>query len=360
MLPPWVAAAARLPVAFAQVREDPELDRWVVDRIGHAARVVMVASGGCTAAAMAATSNIDSLELVDPNPAQIALARLKMRLLETTSRDERLALMGHAYMDQAARAEVLGSTLAFLALDSDTVGPMDLVAALGPDHSGRYERLFATLAATLRGHEEALVRALGMEDPTAQGRHVAADTELGRVLDRAFDTVMALPNLVGLFGEGATRNPREPFSSHFAGRTRRAFGTFPASTNPFLWQMLLGRFPPRCEHAWLRAARSPRLPPVTWTVAPMVEALQAHAADCDVVHLSNILDWLSPEAARRTLDLAGAALRDDGWVIVRQLNSTLDIPALGARIRWHRESSEALLARDRSFFYRAIHVGQRA
>jgi len=92
----------------------------------------------------------------------------------------------------------------------------------------------------------------------------------------------------------------------------------------------------------------------------MVEALQAHAADCDFVHLSNILDWLSPDAARRTLDLAGAALRDDGWVIVRQLNSTLDIPALGARIRWHRESSEALLARDRSFFYRAIHVGQRA
>ena len=49
----------------------------------------------------------------------------------------------------------------------------------------------------------------------------------------------------------------------------------------------------------------------------------------DFVHLSNILDWLSPEEARATLDVAHAALRPGGWVLIRQLNSTLDIPCFG-------------------------------
>lgn len=172
--------------------------------------------------------------------------------------------------------------------------------------------------------------------------------------------MLALPILVGLFGDGATRNPRETFASHFLRRTRWAFAALPAASNPFLWQMLSGRFPPGCDHAWLRAPRQSKLPRVSWSIMPMMDVLRTRAGDCDFVHLSNILDWLSPEAARATLNLAWGALREGGWVLVRQLNSTLDIPALGSRIRWQPEDGEALLARDRSFFYRAIHVGRRA
>src|SRR5213078_2896892 len=87
----WLEEAAALPVAFALVREDPLLDLDVLARAGPTARVLLVASGGCTAAALAAAPNVARLHLVDPNPAQLALCRLKLRLLQTETPDTRQA-----------------------------------------------------------------------------------------------------------------------------------------------------------------------------------------------------------------------------------------------------------------------------
>ena len=102
----WLDQASVLPVAFAQVREDALLDYEVARSVGEGARVAMVASGGCTVALLAGMANIAHLHFVDPNPAQLALTRLKLRLLETTDPKERQALLGHAPMaptDRAAR-----------------------------------------------------------------------------------------------------------------------------------------------------------------------------------------------------------------------------------------------------------------
>ena len=89
--------------------------------------------------------------------------------------------------------------------------------------------------------------------------------------------------------------------------------------------------------------------PVTWK----------GASGFDIVHLSNILDWLSAAEAQETLELAWSALRPGGQVIVRQLNSMLDIPCSCPRFIWHEDKSAALLRQDRSFFYRGIFVGKR-
>jgi S-adenosylmethionine-diacylglycerol 3-amino-3-carboxypropyl transferase len=359
MTPTWVTEAAALPLGFAQVREDPAIDLAIVDAAGEDVRVVMVASGGCTAAALAASPRVSWIHLVDPNPAQIALSRLKLRLLETAEPSERLTLLGHAPAESGDRRKSLETSLDALGASPNIFGPPDFVAELGPDHAGRYERLFAQLRCELSLHSDALEALLRLRDPVEQARRVAADTRLGAALEAAFDCVMALPNLVALFGEGATRNPREPFSSHFIRRTRWVLANQPAAGNPFLAQMLLGRFAPGAEHTWLCVASPARLPSVTWAVGPMVEALAASPETFDVVHLSNILDWLSPQAAQATLDLARTALRPGGWVIIRQLNSTLDIPDLGEGFHWRSEVSERLRDGDRSFFYRAIHVGKR-
>jgi S-adenosylmethionine-diacylglycerol 3-amino-3-carboxypropyl transferase len=76
----WLEDGEVLPVAFAQVREDPRLDLEVVERIGSGARILMVASGGETVAALAAFAREARVWAVDPNPAQLALGRLKLRL----------------------------------------------------------------------------------------------------------------------------------------------------------------------------------------------------------------------------------------------------------------------------------------
>src|SRR5205807_887619 len=62
-LPSWVTEAAHLPVAFAQVREDPLLDAWVVEKLGPEARLIMIASGGCTLAFLAARSRVARIDV---------------------------------------------------------------------------------------------------------------------------------------------------------------------------------------------------------------------------------------------------------------------------------------------------------
>jgi S-adenosylmethionine-diacylglycerol 3-amino-3-carboxypropyl transferase len=357
----WVAPAAALPVAFAQVREDPELDSWIVGQLGAAVRVFMIASGGCTAAALAASADVSRLHLVDANPAQLALSRLKLRLLQTATPPQRLALLGHEPMSAGERAARLADELVTLGLPAAALGPPEFVAAAGPDHAGRYECVFVALRESLGARATAeLGNGLRLRDPPEQRRRAAPDTELGRRLDEALDAVMALPNLVRLFGAEATNNPVEPFARHFARRIRHALATLPAADNPYLWQMLLGRYPPGAVAPWLAAAPPARMPEVTWEVATMDDALRAAVpASFDFVHLSNILDWLTPEKARLTLDLAWAALRPGGLTLIRQLNSTLDIPALCLRFEWLADDANALHARDRSFFYRALHLGRR-
>jgi S-adenosylmethionine-diacylglycerol 3-amino-3-carboxypropyl transferase len=358
-LPRWVIEAERQQLAFAQVREDAWLDGIVLERLGENVRVIQVASGGCTAAALAASSRVAHLHLVDPNPAQLALARLKLRLLQSASVPQRLALLGHAPMSFEERRVLLAENLTALGLAAHALGFDGLVERIGPDHAGRYELVFAQLRAALAPVGAELAAVLRLRDPVEQARRVAPATPLGRALDEAFDEVMALPNLVRLFSEQATRNAVEPFARHFARRGRHVLATLPAADNPYLWQMLAGRFPEGVVYPWLTLLPPPRMPEITWSRSGMTEALQERPNAFDFVHLSNILDWLSPEEARATLDHTAAALRPGGWTLIRQLNSTLDIPVLGPQFDWDIQTAADWHARDRSFFYRALHLGRK-
>jgi S-adenosylmethionine-diacylglycerol 3-amino-3-carboxypropyl transferase len=356
-LPSWVSEAAQLPVAFAQVREDPLLDAWVVERLPPGARTIMIASGGCTLAYLAARCRVARIDVVDPNPAQLALARLKLHLLQTADSAGRLALLGHAGMPPDRRESLLRAAMYALGLPADALGPPPVVAAEGPDHAGRYERVFAQLRTELAPIAAGVNELVSLRDPAEQARRVDPATPLGRALDAAFDRAMDLPILIRLFGEGATRNRVEPFARHFARRTRHALATLPAAGNPYLWQVLAGRYPPEAAAPWFAEPAPERMPEITWNNTVMTEALRRARGEYDFVHLSNILDWLSPEEGRATLDLAHAALCPDGRVLIRQLNSTLDIPGLSDRFTWQTDEAQALHARDRSYFYRALHLG---
>ena len=149
------------------------------------------------------------------------------------------------------------------------------------------------------------------------------------------------------------------FSTHFARRLRHVLATLPANDNPYLWQMLKGCYPPGSMAPWLSRVGPARNPSVASEADTMVGALADRPREFDFVHLSNILDWLDPEDARTTLDLARRALRPGGWTLVRQLNSTLDIERLGDGFEWHAAEARRMHQADRSFFYRALYLGRR-
>lgn len=356
-VPAWVAEAAGLPLGFAQVREDAELDRWVVRAVSGRCRVVMTASGGCTAAALAVEPNVARLELVDTNPAQLALSRLKLRLLLTRSPAERLALLGHAPARPRERLCALERELGALDLSVGALGPSGLLAARGPDHAGRYERLFAALRAAMGGQAAALESLMGLRDPAEQARRTAPGTDLGGALDSALARTLSLPHLGALFPAAAAADRVTAFPRHFARRIRRGLAAGPAADNPYLSSVLLGRFRGPAV-PWLAAPSPSRLPEISWQVSDFGEYLARLHDEVDVVHLSNILDWSTGERAAAVLTAARRALRPGGWVIVRQLNSPLDLPALGAGLRWLDGPSRSLHAADRSFLYRRLWVGR--
>jgi S-adenosylmethionine-diacylglycerol 3-amino-3-carboxypropyl transferase len=357
----WAREAASLPIAFSQVREDPALDKAIVEELAPNARVFMIASGGDTAAALAASGSVSHLRLVDINPAQLALTRLKLHLLLHAGRSERLAILGHLPMTAAERAEALDGILNAMGLSKDSFGPRDLVARVGPDQAGRYEILFHHLRQHLHGHRDELLELLALSEPSRQAERPASETSLGRVRDAAFDSVMRMENLVCLFGREATRNAQRSFARHFAAQTRRALAAFPARTNPFLNQLLQGSFHGGDSYDWFDSPPPRQWPEIVCQCSTAIEALAALPPESvDFVHLSNILDWLSPEDAAKTLALAWEALRFGGLTIIRQLNSTLDIPACEARFRWRAEQAEFLHRKDRSFFYRKLFIGEKS
>lgn len=356
-LQPWVSESAKLPIAFAQVREDALIDLELISDLGHSLDVAMVASGGCTSAALVSSGRLSSLNLVDCNPAQIALASMKIDLLQNASFRQRMQVLGHAPMAIDERKRVIGAALAARGLPEHTFGPIDFVASVGPDHCGRYERVFHHLRERLSAHQGEITALLNKRSPARQSAAIACGTELGKEMNAAFDEIMSQPNLVALFGEAATNNRVMPFGQHFAWRTRHALSTLPARSNPYLAQVLGGRFVGATTFPWLQMPRAKELPAITCTVSPMQQFLEPHRESFDFVHLSNILDWLSPQEAAQTLDAAYRSLRRGGTVVIRQLNSALDVQDCCRSFRWLNHGAAQLHCQDRSYFYRHLHIG---
>lgn len=349
----WAVAASKLPVAFSQVREDPQLDLEIARRLPEHARVVMIASGGETAVCLARLP-LARLVLVDVNPAQLALTRCRMHLAETSTAMEGMALLGQLPMPSEERKERWIGIFEKLNLTDQVFGPLSLVAEIGPDHCGRYEAAFAELRRLLLPVSTAIAEFLNSTDEQVASRMIAPDTATGKALDTAFATALRLENLIALFGEAATRNPRQAFHWHFLQQLRDITMRLPPSGNPWIWQLLAGKFPPNAPAGWL-TDRSPLLAHPEYRCGPMRETLEGSApGSFDFVHLSNILDWLSPSEAAATLSAAHRALKPGGYILIRQLNSSLEIPALFPALRWHREQGDLLQRMDRSFFYPQI------
>ena len=356
---PWATAASELPLAFSQVREDPRLDLEIARRLPTDARVVMIASGGETAVCLARLP-LTQLVLVDVNPAQLALARCRMHLAQTSTAVESMELLGHLPMSSHERRERWIEIFERLDLTNGVFGCLSLVAKLGPDHCGRYEAAFAELRRLLQPRSDEIANFLATNDEQAASRMIAPETETGKALDSAFASALRLENLIALFGEAATQNPRQPFHLHFLQQLRDISTRLAPARNPWIWQLLAGKFPPDAPVDWL-LDRSPLLVNPEYRCGPMRQTLEdSEPGSFDFIHLSNILDWLSAGEAAATLSAAHRALKPGGFILIRQLNSSLEIPSLFTALRWHQEEGSRLQRMARSLFYPTILLASRS
>jgi len=357
IIEPWLSQATQTHLGLSQVLEDAEVDQWVADQLDPGIRIAMIASGGCTAAALAASPKVSHIHLVDVNPAQIPLARLKLHLLFTAAPALRLAILGHSPLSSQERTSHLKNAFDSLHLPHDALGPIEAISEKGADHAGRYDIMFQEIRRQLHPYSKQLEVLLGMQDPVKQMLLAGPATEIGDAIEKAFDSVFSHPQLIKLFGKSPIEHSR-PFSIVFLYNLWRILATRPAAENPYLTQVFLGRFAGNASYPWLTAPIPSHRVRITWEHARMSEALGKSSDEYDLVHFSNIVDWMAPEESSITLDHAWRLTRPGGMVIVRQIFPVVNIPSLSKKWEWQTGIGEKLRDRDRSFLYR-IYVGKK-
>ena len=320
----------------------------------------MIGSGGCTIAALAQESAVQTIHVVDPNPVQLMLCKIKLHLLKHFETSMRARLLGHDSMVFEQR-RVLSEDLAnSIDVKLEDLGSLSDIAVLGLDYCGRYEAIFRAIRDRfLQQSELKLEELISLNDTIAQKSWLTDHPQFAIGLADILNEVMDLPILQQLFSLEATRNRITDFSKHFHERTLWCLNNFRAQSNPYLWQMLLAKNPPNQSVMWLNLPQSQSKINYRFFETSIQDYLVQVDEKFDYIHLSNVLDWLSEEEAHQLLESTWSRLQNNGYTLIRQLNSDLAIRQLGDRFLWHSEESDRLHANDRSFFYRSIHLGQK-
>jgi pyrroloquinoline quinone (PQQ) biosynthesis protein C len=269
-----------------------------------------------------------------------------------------MQILGYLPMPFKERKTIIKGFLLALGYETTVLGDLSRIAKQGLDYAGRYEQVFQEIRSELAPYAEQLHALFALPTIDEQVHMLAPQAPLGSALDRALDRVMSQENLVGLFGEKATANRVQEFSRHFAERIRAYAAEHKAAKSPWLAHLLLGNFYDEERFDWLMTQSMPTKVQLHYEQGLMNTVLATTEAETyNVIHLSNILDWLTQEEATETLALAYKALKPGGIVIIRQLNSNLAIPLLGQQFKWDSKRGDELTLNDRSFFYRHVLVG---
>lgn len=274
---------------FGQVREDPAVEQAALERLDRLEQGVVIASAGCTGFALASLRRA-RWTLLDQNPRQLELCALKRRMLLELPREEVLAAL-----DRDA-----GPALRKLGLPAR--------ARRGLNHCGGADRFMEALAWFYRGRAE---RFLQLDHPEQQRR------EFQRCWDGLFwrwgwRLVLSRPLLGWLYGALLTDRDFMPR------QVQQAMTERPARTNLYLWQALLGRYPPDRLPLYLERLDRAALAEVE-LVCSEAGAWLDRQSGLDFLALSNILEVTPDEQVARFCARVAGAARSGALVVLRRI-----------------------------------------
>jgi S-adenosylmethionine-diacylglycerol 3-amino-3-carboxypropyl transferase len=307
-------------IKFAVVREDPDVEHALCLR-SKAGRVLVVASGGCTA------------------------LTLKHRIpgLSVTAFDFSAAQLAHV---GDKRAAVARGDLRALSVGDDSPDALN--------QRGEFESLFRTLRRFLEEMvmpRESIARYFAAGTTSADRRALVEAWRSSRYWPVAFSLALHDALLEAMFGPAATQHAGKGsypgyFQRAFERRLLRADG--PA--NPFLAHVLLGAYLPDRAPDYVHAGRALDVELVHGELAAVPDL-----GRFDLVSLSNVFDW-SDDALVARWGESLRALRPGAAIVVRQLNNQRDVARLLPGFGLDAALGDELLSRDRSLFYERILV----
>ena len=313
----------RAGLKFAVVREDSELEAQLV-RQCDARRVLLVASGGCTA-----------LNLIAEFPS-----------LEVTAFDLNPRQLEHVAEKAAAAA---AGELGRLNVDDASED--------GLNQRGEFEALFRLLRTML----DAFVAEPGEIDrlfaaPGDERAAIVARWTAHRYWPALFASSFADGLLHAMFGPAATQHATPgSYPGYFQCVFERGLRRDDAARNPFLQHILLGAYrdadaPP---YTRARATRRPEL------VAGALERVP-DLGRFDLYSLSNVFDWSEDALVADWAERLKRAARPGSALLLRQLNNDRDLRRWFApEFRFDDELGRQLQERDRSLFYDRVEAAIR-
>lgn len=352
--------------AFSQVREDPRIELRVIQELAKRQqdplRVMLVASGGCTALSLLSHPAIAKIEAIDLNPAQLHLVELRRQALLHLSLEDQLRLIG---ADKSTSDRDRLSLYAKFSPNLPTSTKVFWDARLeqigfGVNQVGRFEQLFRQLA-----EKFTQIGIAPLQEPLIAVQHPH--------WRNIFEQVFERDRLIEAFGEAAVNYSMDrSFGEHFADVFAQALQRFSPNENYFLTQVWGDRYTSELKGEgvplYLQASaqndiRTLGTERLRLHQGAFVDCLQqlAKSEKFDLIQFSNISDWMPLSNLHQMLNEIVNCLKSGGAIIGRRLNGDHNLAEIMAEhIMIDRSLSKELLASDRSFFYREVVLGFRS
>jgi len=343
---------------FAQVREDPTVELAALAP-GPADRVVVIASGGCTALSLLAAGAAE-VHAVDVNRTQNHLVELKVAALSTLPLREAIAFLGGVPSDASTRARTYSRVGARLSAAARAYWDEHPAAIRrGVLNAGVSERFIALVAWLVVHVAQSPGRVRRLLDCATVGEQRALfDAEWNNWRWR-----MLFRLLLNRWSMSRVYDPsffvhvgRRSFSELFRRMAEHAIADLPVADNYFLHHMLTGRFPASgpdglppylTEHGARAVAHgAQRLTLVDGSVLEYLRRRPDRSVEC--LALSNVCEWLAPEDIAALFGEVERVATPGARVVFRNFVGWTDVPATCTHLVEDRALGERLVQRDRS------------
>jgi len=353
-----------LKLEFANVWEDSDIDRLVLEPC-HGAQFVCVTSGGCTVLALLSTGA--TVTAVDSNPAQNALLELKLAAAEILGYKAWRRFLGREEGSDrlSAYSEVRPRLSEEARRFCDEHRPM---IAGGILDQGTVERLHARWRRVYHRLVHSATRCerwFDLHDLEAQRQYYREvwDTRLRGVFLRLIVNPMLFRRASPTASQ-YTQIDRAAVLNAIVGRLERALTAIPTATNYFLSRLLLGRFlsghdgEPRYLHHDAYDALAHARERLTIHTDDLIGVLErTPPGTVNGFALSNVVDWLPPAAQERLLAAVMQAAAPGARLCIRSVQpSWLPPKSLQPFFDAGPWPSERLLGRERAFVYGTIYA----
>jgi S-adenosylmethionine-diacylglycerol 3-amino-3-carboxypropyl transferase len=353
-----IASRARFDfVRYASVWEDADV---LCEALGPTpgGRLLSISGAGDNVLALL---TLDPAEIVavDLNPAQLACLELRIAVFRALDDAGVLRFLGcEPCLDRfdtysRLRTQLSPAACAFWDLHPDAIRGGIIRAGKFERYLGAFRRWVLPLV-----HPESRIRALVQDRPAAARRefyHRSWDTRRWRAL---FGLFFSRP-LLGRAGRDPAflEHVEGPVSAPLLRRTHYALTELPTHSNPYLAHIVTGGYPAHARPRYLR----PEWMPVIRERLDRVRILQAAVEQADGpfdgFNLSDVFEYMSPVEHQRAYALLRRNATPGARLVYWNLLAHRSCPERErVRVEPLNDLAKQLHARDRAWFYSALHV----